>query len=139
MLTTLTPFELYTQALAVNRREIFVFGSNEAGRHGKGSALYARKHFGAIYGQGEGLQGLSYGIPTKDKNLRVLSLDVIANNVCTFLDFALSHPEMDFRITPIGCGYAGYKRHQIRPMFEGYSPLPRNCFYSVEWNDPDAI
>ena len=49
-------------------RSIFVFGSNLAGRHGKGAALHARQHHGAIYGQGAGLQGDSYGNPTKDGN-----------------------------------------------------------------------
>lgn len=115
--------------------EIFVFGSNLAGRHGKGAALYARQNCGAVYGKGEGFQGQSYAIPTKDANLRTLPLDDIANHVVSFLEFALSRPDLTFRVTPIGCGLAGYKREQIRPMFEGHGPLPRNCFYSPEWND----
>lgn len=115
---------------------IFVFGSNLAGRHGKGAALYARQHRGAIYGRGEGLQGKSYAIPTKDENLRTLSLDEITNHIATFLEFALSRPDLEFEITPIGCGLAGYSREQIKPIFEGYGPLPRNCFYSATWDDP---
>ena len=58
---------------------IFVFGSNLAGRHGKGAALYAKKHHGAIYGQGYGLQGRSFAIPTKDYNLKTLPLWCIKN------------------------------------------------------------
>ncbi|TCU34133.1 hypothetical protein EV129_113117 [Rhizobium azibense] len=119
----------------VRVNEIFVFGSNEAGRHGKGAALYARRHHGAIYGQGEGLQGNSYAIPTKDANLRTLSLDAIANHIVTFLEFALEHPDMTFLITPVGCGLAGYRREQIKPLFEGHGTLPRNCRYAETWNE----
>jgi hypothetical protein len=114
-------------------REIFVFGSNLAGRHGKGAALYAKEKCGAIYGKGEGIQGDSYALPTKDANLRTLPLDTIADHIVTFLEFALTRPDLTFKITPIGCGLAGYRRDQIRPLLEGYGPLPRNCVYSPEW------
>jgi len=100
-------------------REIFVFGSNLAGRHGKGAALYARQHHGAIYGQGIGLQGNSYAIPTKDERIKILSLEIIEQYVQTFRSFAARHPELAFRLTPIGCGLAGYKPRQIAPMFKG--------------------
>ena len=104
--------------------EIFVFGSNLAGRHGKGAALYARKHKGAIYGQGVGLQGLSYAIPTKDARIRTLPLEDIKPYVDEFLSFARDHPEMKFFVTPIGCGLAGYCAEQIAPMFR---EAPANC------------
>jgi hypothetical protein len=105
-------------------REIFVFGSNEAGRHGKGAALSARLNHGAVYGQGEGLQGDSYAIPTKDRNLGVRSIDEIASSVTTFLEFALSRPDLTFNVTPIGCGLAGYKPKDIAWMFD--LPAPKN-------------
>jgi len=98
-------------------KPIFVFGSNLAGRHGKGAALYARKHHGAIYGQGEGLQGSSYAIPTKDENLNTLPSEVIRRQVARFLAFAHTHPHLTFEVTPIGCGLAGYKPEQIAPFF----------------------
>ena len=98
--------------------EIFVFGSNLAGRHGKGAALFARKHHGAIYGQGEGLQGTSYAIPTKDEHLRTLPLYVICDYVDQFVQFAEAHQELTFNVTPIGCGLAGYTPEQIAPFFE---------------------
>lgn len=101
---------------------IFVFGSNEAGRHGKGAALYARRHLGAVYGQGEGLQGTSYAIPTKDAHLRTLPLDCIGPYVLRFLAFARTHPELAFHLTPIGCGLAGYTPRQIAPMFTDCPP-----------------
>jgi hypothetical protein len=98
---------------------VFVFGSNLAGRHGKGAALYARQHHGAIYGQGEGLQGNSYGIPTKDASIRTLPLEAIAEHVMRFKAFAAEHPEKRFQVTAIGCGLAGYTAAQIAPLFCG--------------------
>ena len=67
--------------------EVFVFGSNLSGRHGAGSALEARKRHGAIYGRGVGPQGASYAIPTKDRDLQTLPLEVIADYVRDFLAF----------------------------------------------------
>lgn len=97
---------------------VFVFGSNLAGRHGKGAALFARRHRGAIYGQGVGRQGNSYAIPTKDHNLKTLPLDAIREFVFWFLIHAGRQPETKFQLTPIGCGLAGYKPEQIAPMFK---------------------
>jgi hypothetical protein len=109
---------------------VFVFGSNLAGRHGKGAALWARQHRGAIYGQGEGLQGNSYAIPTKDRGIRTLPLEQIAGWVRRFLRFAEQHPDRTFQLTPIGCGLAGYKREQIEPMF---ADVPGNVLMPPEW------
>jgi hypothetical protein len=96
---------------------IFVFGSNLAGRHGKGAALWAKEYRGAIYGQGAGRQGNSYAIPTKDWELRTLPLDAIADYVEAFLAYAADHPRDVFELTPIGCGLAGYAPATIAPMF----------------------
>ncbi len=101
---------------------VFVFGSNLAGRHGKGAALWARQHRGAIYGRGVGPQGNAYAIPTKDRQLRVLPLSVIHVHVADFLGYARRRPDLRFEITPIGCGLAGYRRDQIAPMFAGSPP-----------------
>ena len=109
---------------------IFVFGSNLAGRHGKGAALYARKHYGAIYGQGSGLQGKSYAIPTKGYKLEVLPLDVIKSHVEEFITFAKNNKNMTFLVTRIGCGLAGYTNEQIAPMFRD---APSNCILDNEW------
>lgn len=113
--------------------EIFVFGSNLAGRHGKGAALFARQHHGAIYGNGIGLQGNSYAIPTKDERLRTLHLDAIAAYVAMFLEEALSRPDLTFKVTPIGCGLAGYKPEQIAWMFD--LPCPRNVILPEEFRN----
>lgn len=96
---------------------VFVFGSNLAGRHGKGAALWARRHRGAIYGQGVGRQGNAYAIPTKDRQLRVLTLHVVRTYVADFIDYARQRPDITFELTPIGCGLAGYRPEQIAPMF----------------------
>ena len=110
---------------------VFVFGSNLAGRHGKGAALWARQHRGAIYGQGEGFQGNSYAIPTKDEKLRTLPVSVIAQSVKRFFDFVEAHPELDFQLTPIGCGLAGHNRASIEPLF---LPLRGRLIWPPEWS-----
>jgi hypothetical protein len=112
---------------------VFVFGSNLAGRHGKGAALWACKNRGAIYGVGVGRQGNSYAIPTKDHDIRTLPLDRIEVHVWAFLQHAKSRPDDVFQLTPIGCGLAGYKREQIEPMFAG---APDNVIWPPEWREP---
>jgi hypothetical protein len=97
--------------------EVFVFGSNYAGRHGKGAALVALRKFGAISGQGCGPMGRSYGIATKDERLRVLPLHRIEVQVARFLRHAAQHPEKRYLVTQIGCGLAGYQPRDIAPFF----------------------
>lgn len=113
-------------------RKIVVFGSNLAGRHGKGAALEARKKHGAIYGQGIGLQGNSYAIPTKDEHIKTLPLSTIIYYVEDFIDFAKAHPELEFQVVPIGCGLAGYKPIDIAWMFE---KIPSNVHLPQEFKD----
>lgn len=107
--------------------QIFVFGSNEAGRHNGGAARLALKRFGAVYGQGRGLQGRSYAIPTMGA-----SLEIIAREVDEFIRFADIHPEMTFLVTPIGCGHAGFTAKQIAPLFGLAYNLP-NVFLPKEF------
>ena len=104
--------------------KIFVFGSNEAGIHGKGAALYARQHYGARPGIGNGLTGFAYAIPTKDHNIRTLPLNKIFEYVKEFIKFAEITPHLTYEITRIGCGLAGYKDTDIAPMFRN---CPSNC------------
>lgn len=109
---------------------VFVFGSNLAGRHGKGAAVDAVKRFGAIRGVGVGFAGNSYAIPTKDENIRTISLSRIRPHVAEFVDYAKNHPESTFFVTRIGCGLAGYSDQDIAPMFVG---SPKNCQFPIEW------
>lgn len=113
---------------------IFVFGSNTAGRNGKGAALFARQSRGAIYGQGEGLQGNAYAVPTKgqgpDRTLYTLPLEQVRAGIDRFLAFAANRRDLQFEVTPIGCGLAGYRHADIAPMFEG---APANCRLPIEF------
>jgi len=112
--------------------EIFVFGSNLAGRHGKGAALYAKQYHGAEYGAGIGLTGNSYAVPTKDEHLKTLPLFIIKEYINDFKTFAEEHSELKFKVTRIGCGLAGYKDFQIAPMFKNF---PSNCSFDLAWNE----
>ena len=118
------------QAFPAAMAEIFVFGSNEAGRHGKGAALHARKHYGAKYGVGLGRTGDAWAIPTKDGQLRTLPLERIEQYVREFLVYAEQHPELMFKVTAIGTGLAGYRHEDIAPMF---ARAPANCRLPEEW------
>ena len=120
MLLKMTPENI----TALNENEVFVFGSNYAGRHGKGAALTALRKFGARSGQGMGLMGQSYGIATKGWRMDVLPLPKIGVQVERFLRFARAHPELKFLVTEIGCGLAGYHPRHIAPLFG--SNIPEN-------------
>ena len=93
--------------------EIFVFGSNLAGMHGGGAAWVAYRKFGAIMGQGVGLQGRSYGIPTMQGGV-----ETIKPYVDEFIEFAKSRQDLTFLVTRIGCGIAGFTDEEIAPLFE---------------------
>lgn len=99
-------------------KKIFVFGSNLAGIHGAGSALEARKKYGARQGKGEGLQGSSYAIPTKDRELKSLPLGEIQSHVNKFLAYAAANQYVQFRVVAIGCGLAGFSYREIAPFFQ---------------------
>lgn len=108
--------------VSLKENEVFVFGSNEAGIHGKGAAKTAIK-WGAKYGTGYGLQGNTYAIPTKDKNIQTLSVDRIKPYVDIFIEFVKEHPELTFLVTEIGCGLAGFKPKDIAPLFNEVKEL----------------
>ena len=93
--------------------EIFVFGSNLKGMHGGGAAYIAYRKFGAIMGQGVGLQGQSYAIPTMQGGV-----ETIRPYVDEFIQFAKEHQELTFLVTRIGCGIAGFTDEEIAPLFE---------------------
>lgn len=109
---------------------IFVFGSNLAGKHGAGAAKFAAKHKGAIYGQGEGLQGHSYAIPTKDFSIKTLPLIHVQISVEKFINCARTCTGREFQVTRIGCGLAGFKDEQIAPLFIN---APDNCWFDEAW------
>jgi len=92
--------------------EVFVFGSNLRGMHGGGAAATAYRCFGAVWGQGVGLQGQSYAIPTMQGGV-----ETIKPYVDEFIVFAKEHQELRFLVTKIGCGIAGFRDEEIAPLF----------------------
>ena len=106
----------YITSLGPN--EVFVFGSNIRGQHLGGAARVAFDKFGAVWGQGVGLQGQSYAIPTMEGGV-----DYVAGYVDEFILFAKAHPEMFFWVTRIGCGIAGFRDDEIAPLFAAAADL----------------
>ena len=116
--------------------EVFVFGSNPLGWHGGGAAAMAHMFFGAVWGQGVGLQGQSYAIPTVH-----ISFETIGSYVDQFIAFAQEHPELRFLVTEIGCGIAGYSPEEIAPLFHDAIGLENvslpGSFWRVLFDDVD--
>jgi len=103
---------------------VFVFGSNAEGHHGAGAALTAVQRFGAIDGVGEGLQGQSYGLPTMEG---IRAFEMAARR---FVAFAQAHPELEFYLTKVGCGIAGYREDEVIPFF---ADAPSNVIKPPGW------
>jgi hypothetical protein len=115
--------------------QVFVFGSNLAGRHGLGAAKFAREYLGVPGGTANAVGWLgrnrsSYGIATKDAFLGVLGLEDIAVQVTVFLRIAEAASDREFFLTRVGCGLAGYADEDIAPLF---NPLPPNCSITTRW------
>ena len=102
--------------------EVFVFGSNLYGHHAGGAARAALNKFGAIWGQGVGLQGQSYAIPTMQGGV-----ETITPYVDEFINFTKEHPEKFFYVTRIGCGIAGFRDEEIAPLFKMALNLNNVC------------
>ena len=97
----------------LRENEIFVFGSNLAGAHGGGAAWLAYRRFGAVWGEGVGLQGRTYAIPTMQGGV-----DTVKPYVDDFILFSKEHKELTFLVTRIGCGIAGFRNEEIAPLFK---------------------
>ena len=93
--------------------EIFVFGSTLAGAHGGGAAWLAYRRFGAVWGEGVGLHGRTYAIPTMQGGV-----DTVKPYVDDFILFSKEHKELTFLVTRIGCGIAGFRNEEIAPLFK---------------------
>jgi len=107
--------------------DVFVFGSNLAGKHAGGAARTANKYFGAEWGVSKGRTGQCYAIPTMQGNI-----DTIKPNVDKFIQYTKKHPELHFFVTPIGCGRAGFKAQDIAPLF-------KDVFGSANVNLPQSF
>lgn len=113
---------------SLEENEIFVFGSNASGFHGGGAAAFAMREFGAIWGQGEGLQGQCYAIPTME------GIPLLLEAVNRFTKFAEEHSELRFLVTRIGCGIAGYTAEEIAPLFKECIHLENVALPSDFWD-----
>jgi len=121
--------QLKKRGIAMSK--VFVFGSNLAGIHGAGSARAALDQYGALWGIGEGRQGDSYAIPTKDYNVwTTLSIERIRRYADNFILHALHHPDDTFDVVKIGCGLAGFKETEIAPLFKD---APENVNLPEGW------
>lgn len=111
---------------------IFVFGSNLAGVHGGGAAATALKKYGAVIGEGYGLQSgvgingtKSWALPTKNEKLKSLTLTEIAYWVSELFHFCSNTYTDDYDgrmvfVTKVGCGLAGFTEQEIAPLFRRY-------------------
>ena len=111
---------------SLKENEVFVFGSNVQGEHVGGAAFYAWKTLGAEMGQGFGLQGQSYAIPTcirlSDKEGKRYtkpfeSVEQIKPFVEVFINDAIRFNNLVFYVTKIGCGIAGFNIREIAELF----------------------
>jgi hypothetical protein len=112
------------------KAQVFVFGSNLAGIHGGGAAAHAHEILGAEWGKGVGMTGQCYALPTKDYMIRTLKLPEVKHYVNEFIGFAADHHNLEFKVTAVGCGLAGYTKDDIAPLFES---APHNCLMPPEW------
>ncbi len=131
----------YTGNIKWAQDVVFVFGSNPEGRHGAGAAKVARQHFGARYGQGEGLQGNAYALPTKDlriKGSRTISAKDITESIRRLYECAREHPDRRFMIAYRNTyerSLNGYTGLEMIRMFLDAGPIPENIHVSQEWYD----
>lgn len=131
------PYIFHDDMAPIAESEIFVFGSNLKGRHGKGAALTAMKEYGAEYGVGEGFTGRCYALPTRNANqigeraeVTTLELAEVRNHIKVFLAAAEAEKDKRFYVSRVGCGHAGFSDEQIGRLFAG---APANCSLPIEW------
>ena len=116
---------------SLKENQIFVFGSNLNGNHIGGSARQALENFGAIEGQGEGLQGQSYAFPTLDNKMKKVSKKALEESKEKLYQCAIDNPQKEFLVTKVGCGIAGFKEEEIKQVFKG--DKPKNIVLPKGW------
>lgn len=135
----------YEGKITPDANTIFVFGSNPEGRHGAGAAKVAREQFGAVYGQGEGLQGNAYALPTKDlrvkenNGLKSISPKQIVENIKRMYEVARQNPNKQFKVAYTNAlnetTLNGYTGREMIQMFKDAGPIPSNVVFSKNWTD----
>lgn len=138
----------YSGNITNDGNTIFVFGSNPEGRHGAGAAKIAREQFGAIYGQGEGLQGDSYALPTKDLRVKTnngyksITPETIINSIKVLYNVARNNTSKQFKIAyrnTTTTSLNGYTGIEMINMFNQVGPIPNNIVFSKEWFDTGLL
>ena len=114
----------------LKRNQIFVFGSNLAGIHAGGAARYAKGHFKAVEGIGEGPTGQCYAFPTLDKNFNQLNDERQHRAAWEFLNYARSNPNKIFLLTKVGCGIARRPEWYMKSLFK---KSPENIIKPKGW------
>jgi hypothetical protein len=124
---------LIDEAIEWQHTRIFVFGSNREGRHGAGAAREAVEKWGAKYGQADGRQGNAYAIVTTElrEDEDSVTIEELKQNILRFIHYAQRYPDLEFYVTPVGTGRAGFSRIDVLPMFEKLAP--KNCI--LTWKD----
>jgi len=121
---------------SLGKNEIFTFGANENGTHGLGAAKLAHEKFGARWGQGFGLSGKTFALPTKSWRIETLPLPIIKFYIDRYLVFAALHPAWKFWTTKVGCGLGGLTPEQIAPLFlHNRCLFPANVILPKEFYD----
>jgi hypothetical protein len=110
--------------------EIFVFGSNLAGRHGAGAARQAHQQFGAVYGVGQGFTGQCYAFPPLSGSLEKLPLFRLEVERDVLYETCVSRDDLRFLLTKVGCGLAGYPEDTMKALF--IDP-PANLILPEDW------
>jgi hypothetical protein len=148
-------YQVYSGNIAPEQGTIFVFGSNPEGRHGAGSAAVAVKFFGAQYGNGEGIQGNAYALPTTELRPEMqapgyrqsIPEKKIEKSIRRLYDFAENHPDYNFKVAYRSganertlCGYSGA---ELMAMFKNVAQMfgdyPDNIWFSQEWADSGCL
>jgi len=122
-------FKYHKDGTKPSKNQVFVFGSNLAGIHGAGAAKLALE-YGARMGHGIGVQGKTYAIPTKNYDIDTMPIEQIIPYIERFIKFTYEFPQLNFFVTRIGCGLAGYKDKQIAVLFKECNT---NCSFAKEW------
>ena len=125
----LTP-EIITE---LKHNEIFVFGSNTKGLHAGGAAYYANRFFGAVWGVSDGVTGNTYAIPTCTPEIEKVGVNELKSSIDRFIQYATENPALNFLVTPIGCGIAGWSVDEVEPMFESAKSLPNVLLPESFW------
>jgi hypothetical protein len=112
--------------------QIFVFGSNLLGAHQGGAAKFAFEERGARWFAGQGHFGQSYALPTMAMIGVPLTLEGVKAAVSLFKVYAYVRGDLDFFVTAVGTGIAGFTHEEIAPLF---ADAPLNCILPIEWQE----